>query len=246
MIALLSDIHANAVALDAVLADMASLEISTALCLGDTIGYGPDPVRCVALVREHCVASVMGNHEAMSFVLDEFSGSDLEDTVNAPLRLAHRELSTDDLDWIKNLPIAIDLDAFEVVHASLQDPAGFFYIDSPEEAAQNFKAQKHPVSFHGHTHFPAIWEKSESGKILCLTPDATRPVVLDADRTYAINVGSVGQPRDGDPRSSYAAYDHSTGTLIFRRVEYDLAKAGRRFQGRGLPAFNRTRLRKGR
>jgi predicted phosphodiesterase len=67
MIALLSDIHANAVALDAVLADMASLEISTALCLGDTVGYGPDPVRCVALVREHCVASVMGNHEAMLF-----------------------------------------------------------------------------------------------------------------------------------------------------------------------------------
>jgi diadenosine tetraphosphatase ApaH/serine/threonine PP2A family protein phosphatase len=244
VIAILSDIHANAVAMEAVLDDMKSLGIKTALCLGDTVGYGPEPGPCVALVREHCVASVMGNHEAMLFVIPSFIDLPDDDAVSQSIILAEDQLDDGDaLPWAKGLPIAIDLDAFEIVHASLHDPPGFPYINEPATAAENFLAQKRPVSFHGHTHFPAVWERSETGKIRCYAPEEKS--VLDPDRMFAINPGSIGQPRDGDPRSSYMAYDYSTGTLLHRRVQYDIEKAARRFRKAGMAAFSRTRLRKG-
>jgi diadenosine tetraphosphatase ApaH/serine/threonine PP2A family protein phosphatase len=244
MIALLSDIHANLVALEAVLKDMQELDVSTALCLGDTVGYGPDPAACVQLVREHCLAGIMGNHEAMLVVLEKMGAQEFGETVSAPLELAQKQLSAEELEWAAQLPICIDLDAFEIIHGSLHEPPDFHYIDSPETAGDNFKQQKRPVSFHGHTHVPAIWEKSESGKIRCYSPEE-KAVLLDPDRTYAVNVGSVGQPRDGDPRASYAIYDHAKGLLIHRRVPYDLKRARARFRKAGLPAFNSQRLGKG-
>lgn len=244
MIAILSDIHANVIALKAVLQDMESLEVSTALCLGDTVGYGPDPAECVRLVRERCVASIMGNHEAMLIVLEKMGPQEFGETVSAPLELAHQQLPADDLEWAAALPIGIDLDAFEIIHGSLHEPPEFHYIDSPETAADNFRSQKRPVSFHGHSHVPAIWEKSETGKIRCFAPEEA-VVTLDPDRVYAVNVGSVGQPRDGDPRASYAIYDHGTGRLLHRRVSYDIAKARKRFKAAGLAAFNSSRLTKG-
>lgn len=243
MIAILSDIHANAVAFEAVLADMESLQVSVALCLGDTIGYGPEPLRCVQLVQERCVASVLGNHEAFFLLGDAIQG--FGDTVSAPIQLAINQLGSEQAAWIRALPIAIDLDAFEVVHASHFEPPAFHYVKTPEDADRNFRNQKHAVSFHGHTHVPAIWEKSETGRIRCYSPEANKALRLDANRTYCINVGSVGQPRDGDPRASYAAYDHSTGLLIHRRVAYDLEKARRAFRGKGIPKANQERLKKG-
>jgi diadenosine tetraphosphatase ApaH/serine/threonine PP2A family protein phosphatase len=244
MIAILSDIHANVVALEAVLKDMETLEVSTALCLGDTVGYGPDAAECVKLVREQCVASIMGNHEAMLIVLEKLGTQDFGDKILPPLELAQAQLSRDQLDWVQQLPIGIDLDAFEVVHGSHHEPPEFHYITTPEEAADNFRSQKRPVSFHGHSHVPAVWEKSETGKIRCFAPEEAM-VQLDPDRVYAVNVGSVGQPRDGDPRASYAIYDHGTGRLFHRRVDYDISKARKRFKAAGLATFNSSRLAKG-
>lgn len=244
MIALLSDIHANVVALEAVLADMQELNVSAALCLGDTVGYGPDPAACVHLVRENTVASIMGNHEAMLIVLEKMGAQEFGETVSAPLELAQKQLGEEDLEWVCALPIGIDLDAFEVIHASLHEAADFHYIDSPETAADNFRQQKRPVSFHGHTHVPVIWEKSPSGRIQPFAPQE-KLVRLDPDRQYAINVGSVGQPRDGDPRASYALYEAADGILLHRRVPYDFKAAQKRFRKAGLPAFNSTRLGKG-
>ena len=100
------------------------------------------------------------------------------------------------------------------------------------------------MSLHGHTHLPAVWEKAESGRVNCYAP-SEKIVLLDPDRQYTINVGSVGQPRDGDPRACYALYDHATGKLLHRRVPYDIKAAQKRFRQAGLPAFNLNRLAKG-
>jgi predicted phosphodiesterase len=110
MIALLSDIHANLVALEAVLADMRELDVPAALCLGDTVGYGPDPAACVQLVREHCVASIMGNHEAMLIVLEKMGPQEFGEVIGAPLDLAQKQLSAEELEWVSQLPIGIDLE----------------------------------------------------------------------------------------------------------------------------------------
>jgi diadenosine tetraphosphatase ApaH/serine/threonine PP2A family protein phosphatase len=244
MIALLSDIHANRIALEAVLEDMRTLHVSTALCLGDTVGYGPDPAACVQLVREHCVASIMGNHEAMLLMLEQVGPQEFGETVGVPLELAQKELTADAFAWVAQLPIGIDLDAFEIIHASLHQPPEFHYIDSAATAADNFQHQKHAVSFHGHTHVPVVWEKSENDIIRCYAPQE-KAVRLNPGRVYSVNVGSVGQPRDDDPRASYALYDYAKGVLIHRRVPYDLKRARARFRQAGLPAFNARRLGKG-
>jgi diadenosine tetraphosphatase ApaH/serine/threonine PP2A family protein phosphatase len=244
MIAILSDIHANASALEAVFKDMQTLDVSTALCLGDTVGYGPDAAECVKLVREQCVASIMGNHEAMLIVLEKMGSQEFGETVSAPLELARKQLSDEEMHWVSALPIGIDLDTFEVIHGSLHEPAEFHYIDSPETAGDHFQHQKRPVSFHGHTHVPIVWEKSESGRINCYET-SEKMVHLDPDRQYAVNVGSVGQPRDGNVQSSYAIYDHTAGLLLHRRVPYDIKAVQKRFRKAGLPTFNSQRLTKG-
>lgn len=243
-IAILSDIHANLEALQVVLTDMRSMEVETALCLGDTVGYGPDPAACLDLVAEHCVASILGNHEAMLLMLDEFPKGSYSEVVLDPLHLAHEQLSHKQLQHVGNLPLGIDLDTFQIIHSSHHQSSEFHYIDSHEAAADNFASQKQPVSFHGHTHVPAIWEKAESGKICCYAPQH-QPVHLDPARQYAINVGSVGQPRDRNSQASYAIYDPSTGTLLHRRLAYDIKKAQARFRSANLPKFNATRIAKG-
>lgn len=245
MIAILSDIHANLVALEAVRSDMASLGLSTALCLGDTVGYGPEPAACCEIVQDLCVASVLGNHEAMVLGMEGLDEDEWRADVIRPLRLAAEQLGPAGLEWIRSLPGAIDLDAFEVVHASLHEFATFPYILSPREAGRNFEAQRRPVSFHGHSHLPAVWERNALGEIRCYKAAVDARVKLEADCLYAINPGSVGQPRDGDPRASYMAYDHATNTLLHRRVAYDVQKAARRFRKAGLPATSANRIKKG-
>lgn len=241
--AILSDIHANIDALDAVLADIRQWPCRGMLCLGDIVGYGPEPAWCLERVADNASVSVMGNHEAMLLMADRLPPEQLDDSVGAPIRLALGQVTADQLEWISNLPIQVDLDPITICHASLNEPPAFHYVQSPEDARSNFAAQATFVSFHGHTHIPAIWEES-GGTHRCFHPSED-PVQLDEKGRYAINVGSVGQPRDGDPRASYALYDYESRLLLHRRVEYDIDKARKRFKEAKLPAMNANRLKKG-
>ena len=242
--ALLSDIHGNIDALDAVLDDVARHPCCGILCLGDVVGYGPEPARCVQRLMETCVVSVLGNHEAMLFLIGQLSADELGDTIGKPLELAARQLSPAQQQWLRARPITADLDPLTLSHASLFEPSAFHYIHSPEEARPHFAVQSTAISFHGHTHVPVIWETGNKG-ISCYRP-LENPVQLDASNRYAINVGSVGQPRDGDPRAAYALYDFENRLLLHRRVDYDIPQAQARFKDAGLPARNALRLKKGR
>lgn len=243
--ALISDIHANIDALEAVLADIRDFPVAAILCLGDIVGYGPEPGACVRRVRDLCSVSVLGNHEAMLLLADRILEEDWEVPVRKPLQIAKEQVTKDELGWLRDLPITADLDPITLSHASLNEPPEFHYIHETTEAEAHFAAQGTFIGFNGHTHVPGIWEENpETFGVRCLAP-GDKPVRLDPSRRCCVNVGSVGQPRDGDPRASYALYDYEQRLLLMRRVPYDIGKAQARFKKAGLPAHNASRLAKG-
>jgi diadenosine tetraphosphatase ApaH/serine/threonine PP2A family protein phosphatase len=243
--AIFSDIHSNIDALDAVLEDIRTFPVRGMLCLGDIVGYGPEPGACVKKVMDLCSVSVLGNHEAMLLLADKILDEDWEEPVRNPLRIAKEQVSKSELAWLKDLPITVDLDPITLSHASLNEPTEFNYIYETTEAEAHFAAQSTFISFNGHTHVPSIWEENPATfGVRCLTP-GEKPVRLDASKRYTVNVGSVGQSRDGDPRASYALYDYEEHNLLMRRVKYDIKKAQARFKKAGLPAHNASRLGKG-
>jgi diadenosine tetraphosphatase ApaH/serine/threonine PP2A family protein phosphatase len=241
--ALISDIHGNIDALDAVLADIGQHPCRGILCLGDIVGYGPEPAACVQRVMDRCAISVLGNHEAMLFLTDQYSSDEFGEIVGVPLALAARQLGSHQQEWLRALPITADISPLSLSHASLHEPRSFHYIHSDEEVRRHFAAQTTFINFHGHTHVPVIWEKRNED-IACFHP-MKNFVQLDPSAQYTVNVGSVGQPRDDDPRACYALYDFENRLLVHRRVEYDIPRARLRFKKADLPARNSSRLKKG-
>lgn len=243
--AIFSDIHANIDALEAVLEDIRDFPVRGMFCLGDIVGYGPEPAACVKQVMGHCSVSVLGNHEAMLLLADKILEEDWDEPVRKPLQIAKEQVSRSELGWLRDLPITVDLDPITLSHASLNEPPEFHYIYETTEAEAHFAAQSTFISFNGHTHVPGIWEENpDTFGVRGLAP-GEKPVRLDASKRYTVNVGSVGQSRDGDPRASYALYDYEQRILLMRRVKYDIKRAQARFRKAGLPAHNTSRLAKG-
>ena len=240
--AIFSDIHANIDALEAIMKDIRDFPVRGMFCLGDIVGYGPEPGACVNRVMDACSVSVLGNHEAMLLLADKILEEDWDVSARQSLKIAQEQVSNSELGWLKDLPITADLDPITLSHASLNEPSHFHYIQETTEAEAHFAAQSTFISFNGHTHVPSIWEEHpKTFGVRCLTP-GEKPVRLDPSKLYTVNVGSVGQSRDGDPRASYALYDYEQHLLLMRRVNYDIKKAQARFKKAGLPAHNASRL----
>lgn len=234
--AILSDIHGNLEALRAVLDDCAGA-VDAVLCLGDTVGYGADPLACVELVAERAEAIVGGNHEhAVAGRLDlgwfnrharaaaEWTREQLDD--------AHRA-------YLGSLPLVTDVAGATLVHASPAQPEEWEYLVTAEDGFAAFGDFATRWCFVGHSHVPAAWSLGSSGR-----EHHPRPVRLDSERgrRYIVNVGSVGQPRDRDPRAAYARWDAEDGWVEIRRVGYDQAAARRKIMDAGLPRFLADRL----
>jgi diadenosine tetraphosphatase ApaH/serine/threonine PP2A family protein phosphatase len=243
--AIFSDIHGNIDALEAVLADIEQFPVKGMFCLGDTVGYGPEPALCVQRIMDTCAVSVLGNHEAMLFLTEKIPDEDWDISIRKPLQLANGQLTKAQKSWLYAQPITADVDPLTLSHASLNEPAEFNYIKEETEAEAHFAAQTTFISFNGHTHVPLIWEENpETYACLPLKP-SEKPTILNARKRYTVNVGSVGQPRDDDPRACYVLYDFERRLLIYRRVAYDIPRAQARFKKAGLPAHNAARLAKG-
>jgi diadenosine tetraphosphatase ApaH/serine/threonine PP2A family protein phosphatase len=238
--AIVSDIHGNIDALEAVLADIEKWPCSDILCLGDVVGYGPAPALCVEKVIEVCAVTLMGNHEAMLFLVDKLPSHAFRETISKPLRLALKELPANRLRWLRQLPMAANIDPFTLSHGSLHEPSEFHYLHDEDMARDHFSVQPTQISFQGHTHVPVIWEKKKN-TIACY--DASEGLMqVEGANLHAINVGSVGQPRDEDPRACYVLYDVKKRMLIHRRVKYDIARAQARFKKAGMPSDNLVRI----
>lgn len=233
-VALLSDVHANLTALEAVLAAVGP--VGAIWVMGDTAGYGPDPSDVIALLGERGAVMVAGNHDLAAAT---GQGVELFNAYAAAAVLLHRSwLSAAERDALAGLPLTREVEGFTLCHGSLRDPV-WEYVVSPQQAQATLRLAATAHCCNGHTHVPAVF-RSLAGRTT-LVPVATgRPMRLDG--SCLLNPGSVGQPRDGDPRASYAVLDTDAGTVTFEKVPYDVAATQRRIRARGLPAVLADRL----
>jgi diadenosine tetraphosphatase ApaH/serine/threonine PP2A family protein phosphatase len=234
--AVVSDIHGNLEALRAVLADAAP-RADDVLCLGDVVGYGADPSACVEMIGARAGAVVAGNHERA--VTGGMSLSWFNRYARAAAEWTRTQLDTDCASYLTALPLTVEVDDATLVHASPRQPDEWEYLVSDEDGWQAFDAFATRLCFVGHSHVPAMWSLGSSG------PDYERGDVdirLDAGRRYIVNVGSVGQPRDRDPRAAYALWDVEARRVSIRRVAYDVAGARAKIEAAGLPRFLSERL----
>ena len=227
MIALISDIHSNTEALTAVYEDMDAFNVERIFCLGDVIGYGPDPRETLEMVRR-CEFILQGNHEEGLL----FSADNFNERAKRALDWTRDQLSSSEHSKEENYALWEMVDAFErehregdhlFVHASPREPVREYVM--PADALDRQKMSdifEHMgasrVSFGGHTHVPGVF--TESGGFQHESSFSEGRCVLKSDERSLVNIGSVGQPRDGDPRASYVLIDGET--LVFRRVEYDM------------------------
>jgi len=234
-IAVLSDIHANLHALDAVLA--AAGEVDAVWHLGDVVGYGPDPDGVVDRLREVDAKGVRGNHDAAAC-----GGSEI-DWFNPEARRAmewtRAAISDATRAWLTDLPERRTLETSELVHGSPREPL-WEYVMSVPVARANLAVLKSPIGLHGHTHVPVAYLEDD-GRVEVVGPDGGSELVL-RERRALINPGSVGQPRDGDPDASFMVLDPEGGTVAWHRVPYDIEAVQHAMQSAGLPASLVARL----
>ena len=242
---IVSDLHANLEALRAVLAQ-AEGGYEQALCCGDLVGYGADPNAVCDWVRLNCAFAVRGNHDRAS------TGQDDLEWFNPVARQAAtwtlQALTPQCAAFIQALPRGpLTVDTFQLFHGSPYDEDE--YVVAAGEANQSFAYLETRVAFFGHTHVQGgfIWNQSRVETIL-RTParSNSQAMPIDSDCAYMINPGSVGQPRDGDPRAAYAIYDTEAREVTYCRVAYDVATAQKKIHAAGLPAILADRLAVGR
>jgi diadenosine tetraphosphatase ApaH/serine/threonine PP2A family protein phosphatase len=234
--ALISDIHGNIEALEAVVNDARARGLERFLCLGDVVGYGPSPAECVDLVQSlHCPV-IRGNH-------DQFAATDIKldgcnEDARASLEWTREQLSDDQRKWLGQLPLTAMMGNFVIAHANLIDPGYFGYVRDEDDADLCLTKQSVPVCFIGHTHVPAIFIHGEG-----VTPtEVTNSYAIQPGTKTLVNVGSVGQPRDGDPRAAYVVYDAGAQIFTFQRITYNIEKTQERLREIGLPEDLADRL----
>ena len=227
--AVVSDLHANMAAWQTVLTDIADLKADKIICLGDVVGYGPNPVEVLESVYRVVGVTVLGNHDAA--VCGRLS-TDIFSTRAATAAARHRELLTPAaLEWLARLPLTHEEDGFRCVHSEFSNPAAFSYVLEPEDALPSWQVAREQLLFVGHSHLPGIYVIGESGVPHFVAPcDFT----LEDGKRYLVNPGSVGYPREGDRRSSYCIYDTDTRAILFRQLPFDSAAYRKAMHGAGL------------
>jgi predicted phosphodiesterase len=238
---ILSDSHANWHALEAVLAD-AEGRYDQAVCCGDLVGYNPEPGAVVDWTREHCLSVVRGNHDKVVGGIDSLEW--FNEVAQSAARWTMVELNPEQLSYLHNLPQGpVTLEHFHLWHGSPRDEDE--YISGPREAAPAFEDLDLPLGFFGHTHLQGIFfsKHRRLGAIPAVPRTETEVAIeLEPDVLYLVNPGSVGQPRDGDPRAAYALYDTSQKVIFLRRVVYPVQATAEDIRKAGLPDVLAQRL----
>ncbi|MEE8193929.1 MAG: metallophosphoesterase family protein [Dehalococcoidales bacterium] len=239
---MLADIHANLAAFTAVLDDIERRGgVDGLWCLGDVVGYGPDPGRCIELLRQHEHVCVAGNHDlAAAGKLDITSFN--PDAAFA-CRWTAQQLSPEDIDYLGNLPTTVEKEALTLLHGSPRDPI-WDYLVSVGSAQENFAYFESKYCLVGHSHVPLVFKQEEGGNCSFQEFSPGIGLVL-GDSRLIINPGGVGQPRDGDPRASYAIYDNSSSVVRLYRVPYDINATQIKMVKNNLPMRLVVRLEQG-
>ena len=235
---ILSDIHANLEALEAVLEDAQTRGgFDSVWCLGDTVGYGPDPGACIDRIREFDLLAVTGNHDCAAVGL--IDASDFNDAAKSAAEWTASQLNTGQREFLKELPMVVKESSFTLVHGSLRAPIVEYLLDR-NSAAGTFGLMETSYCFVGHSHIPFMCRDAAEGPdFLDFSLDEQQSL---EDSRWIINPGGVGQPRDRDPRPSYAICDTSKKTVQRHRVTYDIAKTQEKMRKAALPVHLIDRL----
>lgn len=237
--AILGDIHANLDALNVVLEDAAAQGVTNYACVGDIVGYNANPIECLEKIRSICPVSVRGNHD--HYCSHEEKLDNFHPLAADVVAWTRRQLNQDQLEYLRNLRYIARVETFTMVHSTLDTPEAWGYVFDKLEAEANFSYQTSTVCFFGHTHVPLAFEKTDTIRFGLYSK-----IRIGVGKKYFINVGSVGQPRDGDPRAAYVIYDMINNLVELRRLPYDIQSAQKKIMDAGLPARLAARLAVGR
>jgi len=240
-IALISDIHGNLEALVSVLNQIEKLRVDEIHCLGDVVGYGCNPIECLNLIDKNAKVKLMGNHEYA--ILGHISTDTYTAIAKMSTEWTRNTLTDREFSIISDFKMKKSFDNILMVHASPYENDYWRYILTPEEAYRAFEDISEKICFYGHSHIPMIFTESSSGL-------PRRQVGHDFDpfeeSRYLVNIGSVGQPRDNDPRACFVTFDTESQDIKYHRVEYDINKAQSKMTKAKLPEMLINRLAVGR
>ena len=244
--AIISDLHANLEALQAVLDDAAS-RVDAVICLGDIVGYNANPHECLRLVRAACAVVIAGNHDQAACGVRCYD--DFNDWARQAMDWTRRQLSAAEMAFLKALPDTAPFgNGWLAAHGSPRDTDEYLFdalgFESTFDVLRRLRPQTRGC-FVGHTHLPMIWECSAEGRVAQVGAES-RTVTLDPACRYIVNPGSVGQPRSGDPLAAYAILNEAAATVEFRRVPYDITAAQEKIYDAMLPPLLAERLAIGR
>lgn len=236
--AIFGDIHANLEALIAVINDACNRGVTDYVCVGDVVGYNASPSECIQIVRDLGCVTVRGNHD--HYCSHDENLDDFQPLAASVIAWTRRQLSDEDVIWLKNLPLRKAISGFTLVHSTLDMPDHWGYVFDSLSAEAHFNYQMTTLCFYGHTHVPMVYEKNAG--IRRLDPYTIK---MTPGTKYFINVGSVGQPRDGNPDSSYVICTPSAREVEFIRVPYDIQTSMEKNIQAGLPERLAHRLAQG-
>ncbi|MFP4163274.1 MAG: metallophosphoesterase family protein [Chitinispirillaceae bacterium] len=240
--AIISDIHGNLEALNAVLKDIKKRSVDEIICLGDVVGYYPDPQKCIDLVRSNVSHCIAGNHDYAA--IGKIDTTNFTYYAHTAIEWTKHHLGSSEKEFLETLPLTVEIDDMFFTHSSPSNPRDWAYVfpDSEDAVFEAFNSLVHRVNFIGHTHWPSIMIQELDRVVL----HAEHTIDLSDECFYLINVGSVGQPRDFDNRSCYALYDTDQQQISLVRVSYNYRSTQKKIRENNLPIFLAERLEKGR
>jgi predicted phosphodiesterase len=233
--AVIADIHANLEALEVVLADSKEQKCTHYCCVGDVVGYNANPKECLDIVRSMGMPVVKGNHDEYCSSEEDLEG--FNPHAAEAVNWTRKQLSMEDRQWLRDLKYVRLVASFSMVHATLDGPQRWGYVFDKLAAAASFTYQNTAVCFFGHTHVPVAFVRDSVVRGGTYSKFKTEP-----GKKYFVNVGAVGQPRDGNPKCGYVIYDLNEGTIELRRLDYDIEKAQKKIMAAGLPQRLADRL----
>ena len=233
--AVIADIHANLEALRVVLEDAKKQNCTHYVCLGDLVGHNANPKECLDIIRDTGMPCVKGNHD--EYCSSETNLEGFNPHAAEAIQWTRQQLTEEDRQWLKELKYIRLVASFQIVHATLDGPQRWGYVFDRLAAAASFTYQNTAVCFFGHTHVPVAFIRDS-----VVRGGTYSKFKIEPGRKYFVNVGSVGQPRDGNPKAAYAIYDMDEGSVELRRLDYDISAAQAKIMAAGLPPRLAERL----
>ena len=233
--AIIADIHANLEAFEVVLEDIKSQNCTHIACLGDVVGYNANPKECLDIVRSMNIPCVKGNHDEYCSSEEHLEG--FNPAAAEAVNWTRKQLTDEDRQWLRDLRYTRMVTSFTIVHATLDGPQRWGYVFDKLAAAASFTYQNTALCFFGHTHVPVAFMRDSMVRGGTYSKFKAEP-----GKKYFVNVGAVGQPRDGNPKAAYVVYDVYESTIELRRLDYDIPKAQAKIRAAGLPERLAERL----